>query len=150
MSVHPKTMSFSEQNPTSTSNEAPWILTVGASTIDRKIKATAVLGNYQEFDGESAFQPNDFPPTLLPLAYPGSNASNSGAKYCTTASLNNTTVMGKIVLCEDGIIARANKGKAVKAAGGAAMILMNVEARANTTLAEAHVLPVTHMPMLMV
>ncbi|KAM3263487.1 hypothetical protein P3L10_000481 [Capsicum annuum] len=110
---------------------------VGASTIDRKIKATAVLGNYQEFDGESAFQPNDFPPTLLPLAYPGSNASNSGAKYCTTASLNNTTVMGKIVLCEDGIIARANKGKAVKAAGGAAMILMNVEARANTTLAES-------------
>ncbi|KAM3343790.1 hypothetical protein P3S68_025880 [Capsicum galapagoense] len=97
----------------------------GASTIDRKIKATAVLGNYQEFDGESAFQPNDFPPTLLPLAYPGSNASNSGAKYCTTASLNNTTVMGKIVLCEDGIIAPADKGKAVKAAGGAAMILMN-------------------------
>ncbi|XP_016501599.1 subtilisin-like protease [Nicotiana tabacum] len=129
----------------STANEAPWILTVGASTIDRKIKATAVLGNNEEFDGESAFQPSEFPPTLLHLAYPGSNASDSDAKYCTPASLNNTNVMGKIVLCEVGRTTRVDKGKAVKVAGGAAMILMNTENLANTTLAEAHVLPVTHV-----
>ncbi|KAK4728629.1 hypothetical protein R3W88_021617 [Solanum pinnatisectum] len=129
----------------STSNEAPWILTVGASTIDRKIKATAVLGNNQEFDGESAFQPSDFPPTLLPLIYPGSNASNFNAKYCTPDSLNNTNVMGKIVLCEVGITTRIDQGIAVEAAGGAGMILMNPEDMANTTLAEVHVLPVTHV-----
>ncbi|CAN4077851.1 unnamed protein product [Withania somnifera] len=129
----------------STSNEAPWILTVGASTIDRKIKATAVLGNNQEFDGESAFQPSDFPPIQLTLAYPGINASDFDAKYCTPDSLNNTNVMGKIVLCEVGITTRVDKGKAVKAAGGAAMILMNTKAMANTTMAEAHVLPVTHV-----
>uniref|UniRef100_M1BBG6 Subtilisin-like protease n=1 Tax=Solanum tuberosum TaxID=4113 RepID=M1BBG6_SOLTU len=129
----------------SMSNEAPWILTVGASTIDRKIKATVVLGNNQEFDGESALQPHDFPPTLLPLAYPGSNASDSDAKYCTPASLNNTNVMGKIVFCESGKITRADKGIAVKAAGGAAMIFMNREAMANTTLAEAYVLPTTYV-----
>ena len=109
----------------SMSNEAPWILTVGASTIDRKIKATVMLDNNQEFEGESALQPNDFPPTLLPLAYPGSNASDSDAKYCTPASLNNTIVMEKIVLCESGKISQADKGEAVKAAGGAAMIFMN-------------------------
>ncbi|KAI3505111.1 hypothetical protein L1887_27022 [Cichorium endivia] len=34
-------------------NVAPWVLTVGASTTDRKIKATAKLGNQKEFDGES-------------------------------------------------------------------------------------------------
>ncbi|KAK6783227.1 hypothetical protein RDI58_021024 [Solanum bulbocastanum] len=129
----------------SMSNEAPWILTVGASTINRKIQATVVLGNNQEFDGESALQPNDFPPTLLPLAYPGSNASDSDAKYCTPASLNNTNVMGKIVLCEAGKITRADKGIAVKAAGGAAMIFMNREAMANTTLVEAYVLPTTYV-----
>ncbi|XP_049377985.1 subtilisin-like protease 3 [Solanum stenotomum] len=129
----------------STSNEAPWILTVGASTIDRKIKATAALGNNQEFDGESAFQPSDFPPTLLPLIYPGSNVSNFNAKYCTPDSLNNTNVMGKIVLCEVGITTRVDQGIAVEAAGGAGMILMNPEDMANTTLAEVHVLPVTHV-----
>ncbi|XP_055819495.1 subtilisin-like protease [Solanum dulcamara] len=129
----------------STSNEAPWILTVGASTIDRKIKATAVLGNNQEFDGESAFQPSDFPPTLLPLIYPGTNASDILAQYCHPTSLNNTNVMGKIVLCEVGITTGVDKGIAVKAAGGAAMIIMNQKSWANTTLAEAHVLPVTHV-----
>ncbi|BFG31567.1 hypothetical protein CerSpe_178410 [Prunus speciosa] len=39
-------------------NAAAWILTVGASTIDRSIIATARLGNGDEFDGESIFQPN--------------------------------------------------------------------------------------------
>nr|ANS59494.1 tobacco root exuded subtilase precursor [Nicotiana tabacum] len=129
----------------STSNEAPWILTVGASTIDRKIKAAAVLGNNEEYDGESAFQPSDFLPTLLPLAYPGSNESDIWAKYCNPTSLNNTNVTGKIVLCEVGITSRVSKGEAVKAAGGAAMIIMNTESLANTTLAEAHVLPATHV-----
>ncbi|KAJ8526851.1 hypothetical protein K7X08_029328 [Anisodus acutangulus] len=128
-----------------TANEAPWILTVGASTIDREIKATALLGNNQEFDGQSAFQPSDFPPTLLPLVYPGSSASDSNATFCTLASLNNMDVTGKIVLCEGGITTRVDKGIAVKAAGGAAMILMNPRSQANTTLAEAHVLPVTHV-----
>ncbi|KAM1024764.1 hypothetical protein FF1_037954 [Malus domestica] len=34
------------------SNEAPWILTVGASTIDRHIVATTKLGNEEVFDGD--------------------------------------------------------------------------------------------------
>nr|KAJ0222658.1 hypothetical protein LSAT_V11C200085160 [Lactuca sativa] len=32
-------------------NIAPWVLTIGASTTDRKIKATKKLGNNKEFDG---------------------------------------------------------------------------------------------------
>ena len=40
---------------TTLSNEAPWLLTVGASTIDLKIVAIAKLGN-GELDGESVFQ----------------------------------------------------------------------------------------------
>ncbi|KAG6407695.1 hypothetical protein SASPL_130692 [Salvia splendens] len=47
-------------DPRSMSNEAPWILTVGASTMDRKLTATVVLGKGKEFDGESA---HGFPPT---------------------------------------------------------------------------------------
>ncbi|XVF13246.1 hypothetical protein REPUB_Repub08aG0192000 [Reevesia pubescens] len=46
---------------------------VGASTIDRKVVATAKLGNGEEFDGESVFQPNDFPSMLLPLVYADMN-----------------------------------------------------------------------------
>nr|KAJ0215499.1 hypothetical protein LSAT_V11C300131830 [Lactuca sativa] len=49
-------------------NIAPWVLTIGASTTDRKIKATKKLGNNKEFNGESLFQPKGSPSsTLLPL-----------------------------------------------------------------------------------
>ncbi|KAL3499447.1 hypothetical protein ACH5RR_038540 [Cinchona calisaya] len=129
------------------SNEAPWILTVGASTMDRKIRATAVLGDNQEFDGESLFQPKDFPPTQLPLVYPGLlNASDFNASTCSSSSLNKTDIRGKIVLCMiGGGSSRIGKGRLIKDAGGAGMILMNSQPRANTTAADAHVLPAAHI-----
>ncbi|KAL3499444.1 hypothetical protein ACH5RR_038537 [Cinchona calisaya] len=131
----------------SLSNEAPWILTVGASTIDRKIRAPAVLGDNQEFDGESLFQPKDFPPTQLPLIYPGLfNASDFNASTCSSSSLNKTDIRGKIVLCMiGGESASIEKGQLIKFAGGAGMILMNTQPWANTTFADAHVLPAAHI-----
>ncbi|XP_073055704.1 subtilisin-like protease [Primulina eburnea] len=132
----------------SLNNEAPWILTVGASTTDRKIIATAVLGNKKQFDGESAFQPTDFPPTQLPLVYAGTvNKSDPFAPYCDPKSLNTTSLLkGKIVVCElGGGITRIGKGKAVKNAGGLAMIVVNIARYGNTTFSDAHVLPATHV-----
>ncbi|KAL2547472.1 Subtilisin-like protease SBT1.2 [Forsythia ovata] len=132
----------------SLSNEAPWILTVGASTIDRKIRATAVLGNNKSFDGESAFQPMDFASAFLPLVDARMlNSSDFYAPYCFPESLNKTSnIRGKIVVCElGGGISRIAKGQAVKDAGGAAMILVNNERYGNTTAAEAHVLPATQI-----
>ncbi|XP_047953839.1 subtilisin-like protease [Salvia hispanica] len=41
-------------------------LTVGASTLDRKLSAIAVLGNNEELDGELVY---DFPQKLFPLVY---------------------------------------------------------------------------------
>ncbi|XP_030476143.2 subtilisin-like protease 4 [Syzygium oleosum] len=130
---------------TSLSNEAPWILTVGASTIDRTIKATAKLGNGAEYDGESLFQPKDFG-SAYPLVYAGANGYQKSA-LCAEGSLRNSDVKGKVVLCErGGGIGRIAKGQEVKEAGGAAMILMNDELNGYSTLAEAHVLPATHIP----
>ncbi|MCD7449303.1 hypothetical protein HAX54_051045 [Datura stramonium] len=116
-------------------NGAPWILTVGASTIDRKISVVAVLGNGEEYEGESAFQPTNFSRKLLPLVI--GNACES---------LNAIDVKGKIVLCDtSGYSSRAVKGGVVKNAGGAAMILMNEEYRGSTTFSEYDVLPTTHV-----
>ncbi|XP_056174605.1 subtilisin-like protease [Syzygium oleosum] len=130
---------------TSLSNEAPWILTVGASTIDRTIKATAKLGNGAEYDGESLFQPKDFG-SAYPLVYAGANGNQTSA-LCAEGSLRNSDVKGKMVLCErGGGIGRIAKGQEVKDAGGAAMILMNDELNGYSTLADAHVLPATHIP----
>ncbi|KAF5176043.1 Subtilisin-like protease SBT1.2 [Thalictrum thalictroides] len=126
-------------------NEAPWILTVGASTMDRRIRAIAKLGNDEQFDGESTFQPKDFPSTLMPLVYAGANGKADSA-LCGEGSLNGTDVKGKVVLCDrGGGIGRVAKGIEVQRAGGAAMILMNDETNAFSTEADAHVLPASHI-----
>ncbi|KAL0373121.1 UNVERIFIED_CONTAM: Subtilisin-like protease SBT1.7 [Sesamum calycinum] len=131
---------------TSLSNGAPWILTVGASTIDRKLVATAVLGNKQELNGESAFQPQDFPAAQLPLVYPGLNASDFNAQHRSIKSLNDTGVKGKIVLCNiGGWTTSVQQGQAVKDAGGAAMILIDEERQGFSTSADSHVLPATNV-----
>ncbi|KAF8027434.1 hypothetical protein BT93_E0362 [Corymbia citriodora subsp. variegata] len=104
------------------SNEAPWLLTVGASSPDRSIKATARLGNGREFDGETLNQPHDFDTALLPLVY------------------STDDVQGKVVVRDlDG--KRVKIGQEVKDAGGAAMILVNGVTEGYTTFADPHVLP---------
>ncbi|KAF7828339.1 subtilisin-like protease SBT1.2 [Senna tora] len=126
-------------------NGAPWILTVGASTIDRTIAATAKLGNGEDLESESVFQPPSFPPTLLPLVYAGKNGQQDSA-FCANGSLNGNDFKGKVVLCErGGGIARIDKGTEVKRAGGAAMILMNDEINGFSILADVHVLPATQV-----
>jgi len=126
-------------------NGAPWMLTVGASTIDRSIVATAVLGNGEEFEGESVFQPSDFSPTLLPLAYAGINGKVESS-FCANGSLSDIDLRGKVVLCErGGGIGRIAKGQEVQRAGGAAMILMNDELNGFSLSADVHVLPATHV-----
>jgi hypothetical protein len=52
-------------------------------------------------------------------------------------------VKGKIELCEPGWIGGNNKSKAVSAAGGAAMILMNSQVQGYTAMPERYVLPAT-------
>ncbi|KAI4372202.1 hypothetical protein MLD38_010466 [Melastoma candidum] len=124
-------------------NEAPWILTVGASTIDRNVVATAKLGNGMAFEGETLFQPN-LPPTYLPLVYAGSS-SNPNSSLCAPGSLRGSNVEGKVVLCERGVFRRIEKGQEVKDAGGAAMILMNDESSGFSTIVDPHVLPAVHV-----
>lgn len=129
----------------SLSNEAPWILTVGASTIDRDIVATAVLGNKAEYNGQSLFQPANFPADQYPLVDAGAGG-NETAALCGPGALDGLDVKGKAVLCQrGGGIARIAKGQTVKDAGGAAMILMNDELDAYDTIADPHVLPATHV-----
>ncbi|XP_071742476.1 subtilisin-like protease [Rutidosis leptorrhynchoides] len=126
------------------SNEAPWILTVGASTVDRDIRATVYLGNKVLIDGESVYQPKDFTQDFLPLVYPGSN--DQRASWCAKGSLDHFDVKGKIVLCDmGGAISRIGKGQTVKDAGGAGMIITNSEIEGDGTFADANVLPASHI-----
>uniref|UniRef100_A0A3Q7H813 Peptidase S8/S53 domain-containing protein n=1 Tax=Solanum lycopersicum TaxID=4081 RepID=A0A3Q7H813_SOLLC len=53
--------------PGTVNNRYPWLFTVGASTTDRKLRATVRLGDGKEIYGESGFQPKDFSQTMLPM-----------------------------------------------------------------------------------
>ncbi|KAL4188122.1 hypothetical protein AMTRI_Chr09g22350 [Amborella trichopoda] len=121
----------------SVANEAPWYLSVGASTVDRAIRANTKLGNGDTFMGQSGYQPKGFGPTPLPLVYPGD--------ICAEGALNEDKVAGKVVLCDGGSISRVRKGMAVLKAGGAAMILLNNEGSVLPLIAEAHVLPASEI-----
>ncbi|XP_042416800.1 subtilisin-like protease [Zingiber officinale] len=132
-------------SPSTLSNEAPWILTVAASTMDRSIRVTVSLGNGKIFDGESLYQPQVYTPTQYPLVYAGALGTTDAA-FCGNGSLDGVDVKGKIVLCDrGGGIARIEKGATVQSAGGVGMILANQEPDGYSTLADAHFLPASHV-----
>ncbi|CAN0841605.1 Subtilisin-like protease 3 [Linum grandiflorum] len=122
-------------------NEAPWILTVGASTVDRSVRATVRLGNSIEIHGESYFQPKDvLGSTLLPLVYADGSTSSA---FCQ--SLEEFDVKGKVVLCDSYNVAEAvRQGQTVKDAGGAAMVLVGNSYITKPT-PEFHVLPASYI-----
>ncbi|OAY70953.1 Subtilisin-like protease SBT1.2 [Ananas comosus] len=125
---------------TSLSNEAPWILTVGASTMDRQIKAIVKLGNGRELLGESLFQPPDFPSTMLPLVDPTSARGGD----CNFDNVVFGNVKGKFVACEK-TMSRAYLDYIVKKGGGAGIVILNQEEEGDTTIAEAYSLPASRI-----
>ncbi|KAJ1265707.1 hypothetical protein BS78_08G096600 [Paspalum vaginatum] len=116
-------------SPSSVENEEPWVLTVGASTMDRQMKAIVKLGNGRSFVGESAYQPSNL--RSLPLAY----------------TLDSGNVDGKVVICElDGSTqSQLLIGKSVLDAGGAGMIVLGKHDSGHTTFAVANVLPASYI-----
>ncbi|KAJ8538669.1 hypothetical protein K7X08_029965 [Anisodus acutangulus] len=128
------------------SNESPWILTVGASTLDRKLKATVNLGNQKVFEGESAFHPKGHNSTFFPLFDPSLNATDFDSPYCGTGTLNDPEIKNKIVMCMDGGgYSRIEKGQAVKDAGGVGMIIFSFGDYGFTKFADPHVLPALYI-----
>ncbi|KAH7691571.1 Tripeptidyl-peptidase II protein [Dioscorea alata] len=131
-------------DPETLSHAAPWDMVVGATTTDRRIRATVTLGNGTQFHGESAYQPNMVTDKFLPLVFPGSNGRYRQL-YCLNNSLNGIDVKDKIVMCEVGALDNIKKGEVIRNAGGAGMILMNGGKAGYTTFSEAHHLPVSHV-----
>ncbi|XP_006365833.1 subtilisin-like protease SBT1.7 [Solanum tuberosum] len=140
----------------SVTNVAPWITTVGASTIDRKFPADLVLGNGKRITGSSIYRGDDPLHDInnfqhLPLIY-GGNASvglRNGARHsssfssatCMPDSLDKERVRGKIVVCDRGGTPRVSKGEIVKDAGGVGVVVANIFPMGEGLVADAHLIP---------
>lgn len=130
-------------SPYSLSNQAPWITTVGAGTLDRDFPAYVSLGNGKNYSGVSLFKGDSLPATLIPIVFAGNASNMTNGNLCMTGTLIPEKVKGKLVVCERGISPRVQKGSVVKAAGGAGMILANTAENGEELVADAHLLPAT-------
>ncbi|XP_044502783.1 subtilisin-like protease SBT1.2 [Mangifera indica] len=128
----------------SVANEAPWIATVGASTLGRRFPAIVRMSNGELLYGESMYPGNQISNLQkeLELVYVTSG-DDRGSEFCLRGSLPKKKVQGKMVICDRGINGRAEKGEAVKEAGGAAMILANTVINLEEDSVDVHVLPAT-------
>ncbi|XP_039009091.1 subtilisin-like protease SBT5.6 [Hibiscus syriacus] len=99
-------------NPSTLSNVAPWIITVGASSIDRRFYSPVYLGNGVEIPGYSMSQ--NTRNVMYPLVYASDAAlpgvSTDSAGYCLAGSLDPFKVNGKIVVCFTGSGLNIDKG----------------------------------------
>ncbi|KAL6978741.1 hypothetical protein U1Q18_041009 [Sarracenia purpurea var. burkii] len=127
----------------SVSNEAPWIATVGASTIDRRFPAIIRMGNGKFLYGESLYPGNRIPGSERELELIYVRDGERESEFCLRGSLPRTKVRGKMVVCDRGVNGRAEKGQVVKDAGGGAMVLANTAFNLEEDSVDAHVLPAT-------
>ncbi|KAL8106685.1 hypothetical protein AgCh_023437 [Apium graveolens] len=127
----------------SVANEAPWIATVGASTLDRRFPAIVRLSNGKFIYGESMYPGKNSSSAEKTLELVYHAESQYGGEYCLKNSLLRAKVRGKMVVCDRGINGRAEKGQVVKEAGGAAMILANTDINFEEDSVDVHVLPAT-------
>lgn len=129
----------------SVANEAPWIATIGASTLDRRFPAVVRLGNRKLLYGESMYPGKGIAAAEKELELVYVKGGNRGSEFCLRGSLPSTKVRGKMVVCDRGVNGRAEKGQIVKEAGGAAMILTNTEINLEEDSVDVHVLPATQI-----
>ncbi|KNA20367.1 hypothetical protein SOVF_053230 [Spinacia oleracea] len=121
-------------------NIAPWILTVGASTIDRDFPADVVLGDGRSFKGVSLYYGDGLNDSVYLELVRGADC---GSRLCKAGELNSSQTAGKMVICDRGDTARVAKGDAVKQAGGAGMILANTAESGEELIADSHLIPAT-------
>ncbi|KAL5700231.1 hypothetical protein ACHQM5_025704 [Ranunculus cassubicifolius] len=126
-------------DPYTATNIAPWILTVGASTLDREFPANVILGDGRVFSGVSLYSGEPLNGSAIPLVY----GADCGSRYCYAHRLDASKVAGKMVICDRGENARVAKGDAVRIAGGIAMILANTEDAGEELIADSHLIPAT-------
>ncbi|XP_050259827.1 subtilisin-like protease SBT4.15 [Quercus robur] len=92
----------------SVQNTAPWILTVGASGMDRQFRTLVKVGNGLKTAGFSinTFSPNKrmYPLTTAVKAANRSLEQDHSPWLCDDGSLDANKVKGKIVLCKEGLI----------------------------------------------
>ncbi|XP_009759335.1 subtilisin-like protease SBT5.4 [Nicotiana sylvestris] len=129
-------------------NIAPWMITVGASTIDREFESNVKLQNGLTIKGTSISYPlpeEKFYPLINGEQAKTANATVGDAKLCKQATLDASKVKGRILVCLRGNNTRVDKGHQAVMGGAVGMILCNDQTSGNDIIADVHLLPASHI-----
>lgn len=130
------------------SNNAPWMFTVAASSIDRQFRSKVVLGSGKTVSGigVSLFDPKQKPYPLVSGDGVAKNSeSTDNARFCFQESMDPRKVKGKLVLCKLGMWGADSVVKGFGGVGAiieseqfldAAQIYMAPATMVNTTVGE--------------
>lgn len=129
-------------DPVTADHASPWYTTVAASTIPTW-EGTV---RFEGFEAAGATVSVPFGTEVTgPSVFAGDAAAADGAALCLPGSLDAAKVSGRIVVCERGENARAEKSQVVKDAGGMGMILVNVPGAADSLDNDFHAVPTVHL-----
>ncbi|KAL2893142.1 Subtilisin-like protease SBT5.4 [Bienertia sinuspersici] len=138
-------------------NIAPWMLTVGASTLGREFTCNVTLGNkhvldIQEPDETKRAKLNDttFFPLIAGIDAQVTGSDPTNASYCMPESLDPVKVKGKILIClvanAGNIDERLSKSEIADKVEAVGLILANDENAGSKLLPDAsHIIPTAHM-----
>ncbi|MED6182760.1 hypothetical protein PIB30_031762 [Stylosanthes scabra] len=131
--------------PQTVVNGAPWIFTIGASTIDRDFRSIITFSDGRQIQGGSlsvTLPPNQAFDFILATDGKLANATIQDAQFCRPGTLDRTKVAGKIVKCmREGNIKSVVEGLEARDAGALAMLLENQEKQGRTLSAEPQMVP---------
>jgi subtilisin family serine protease len=114
-------------NSGSITNDAPWLLTVAAGTVDRSFGAEVRLGNGKSIHGEALTQEAKPRSKSYPLLF------SEARRYCEYGDEN--SVAGKIIVCESTMSAfQKSQVHSLIGAGAAGVVLFNDDLSGYTTL----------------
>ncbi|MFP3915749.1 MAG: S8 family serine peptidase, partial [Actinomycetota bacterium] len=116
--------------------DAPWIISVGASTHDRRnrnalIDLTSGSGALADIEGASVT--GSLPATAIVYA--------EDDPLCQNTSGHEAEFTGNIVVCDRGVIGRVQKSVNVANQGAVGFVLINDELNADSVLGDAYAVP---------
>jgi len=135
----------------SVAHNAPWEMTVAASTHDRGNSNTVTLGNGAVYHGVGVSAGIGPKPLIRSADAVLTGANVEAARLCYSSAtppgnaLDPVKVAGKIVICDRGVNARVDKSQAVNQAGGSGMVLANTVSDAQSLNADFHIIPTSHV-----
>jgi subtilisin family serine protease len=121
---------------------SPWLTTVAATTHSVN-ESTLVLGNGDSFVGASVTDGIEATEMVLAEDAAAAGADAAEATLCLPGTLDPAAVDGLMVVCDRGGNGRAEKSQVVAEAGGAAMVLVNVEE--GSLNGDLHAIPSVHL-----